>query len=119
MAWRFRRTLRLFPGVHLNVSKAGVSLSLRRPGATLNLGRRGVYATFGLPGTGLSYRARLGAPRGAGRGLAGSLWPLPLLGALLRRGGILAASPSISGPRKQLARRRRGPGRKSLPFRVP
>lgn len=59
MGFRFRRTLRLFPGVRLNFSKSGVSTSIGRPGATLNLGPRGPKYTVGVPGTGLSYSQRL------------------------------------------------------------
>ncbi|HBS49974.1 MAG TPA: hypothetical protein DEA05_07765 [Rhodobacteraceae bacterium] len=59
MALRFRRTLRVAPGIRLNLSKSGVSTSVGPRGASLTLGRRGIYANAGLPGTGLSYRARL------------------------------------------------------------
>lgn len=61
MAFRFRSTLRIAPGVRLNLSKSGASWSIGRKGATLNLGgRRGPRATIGLPGTGLSWSERLG-----------------------------------------------------------
>lgn len=59
MALRFRRTLRVAPGIRLNLSKSGVSTSVGPRGASLTLGRRGIYANAGLPGTGLSYRTRL------------------------------------------------------------
>ena len=69
MPLRFRRSVSLFPGVHLNLSKSGVSASFGVPGATLNVGHRGVMATVGLPGTGLSYRLPLkfkaGSPNSA------------------------------------------------------
>ena len=59
MGFRFRRRLRLFPGVSLNFSKQGVSsLSIGAPGATVNvpLARSGsTRTTVGIPGTGLSY----------------------------------------------------------------
>lgn len=55
MGLRFRRTLRLLPGVRVNLSKSGASLSLGGRGATVNLSSRGVRRTVGLPGTGLSY----------------------------------------------------------------
>lgn len=59
MGWRFRRSLKIMPGVHLNISKRGVSsLSLGGRGATLNLGKRGVRQTLGIPGTGLSLTTR-------------------------------------------------------------
>jgi hypothetical protein len=56
MGWRFRRTIKLLPGVHLNISKSGVSLSLGGPGATINLNREGHQTTVGIPGSGLNYR---------------------------------------------------------------
>jgi hypothetical protein len=56
MGWRFRRSVRLLPGVRLNISKRGFSsVSVGRRGLTLNMGRRGVKETIGLPGTGISY----------------------------------------------------------------
>lgn len=59
MGFRFRKTIRIAPGVRLNLSKSGVSTSIGRPGATINLGKRGVRGTVGLPGTGLSYSEML------------------------------------------------------------
>ncbi len=60
MGFRFRRRLRLLPGVRLNVSKAGfASISAGVRGLTLNLGRKGTRTTVGLPGSGLSYTSRL------------------------------------------------------------
>jgi len=55
MGFRFRRTLRVLPGVRLNVSKSGVSTSIGGRGAWFTFGRRGVRTTAGIPGTGLSY----------------------------------------------------------------
>lgn len=55
MGFRFRKTIRLLPGVRLNISKGGFSTSVGRPGATINIGKRGVRGTVGLPGSGLSY----------------------------------------------------------------
>ena len=59
MGFRFRRSVRLFPGVRVNFSGRGASVSVGRKGATLNIGRRGTRATVGLPGTGLSYSTSL------------------------------------------------------------
>lgn len=63
MPFRFRKSVRLFPGVRLNLSKSGMSVSVGGPGATVNLSRRGHSVTLGLPGTGLSYRQQLTSPR--------------------------------------------------------
>ncbi len=57
MAWRYRRRLRLLPGVTLNVGKRGASVSLGGRGAHVTYGARGKRATIGLPGSGLSYTA--------------------------------------------------------------
>ncbi len=56
MGWRFRRSVKLLPGVRLNVGKrsAGVSVGPRGAKVSLNT-KREVRRTVGLPGTGLSY----------------------------------------------------------------
>lgn len=55
MAFRFQRRIKIAPGIRLNVSKTGASLSVGRDGATVNLNKNGVRGTAGIPGTGLSY----------------------------------------------------------------
>lgn len=55
MGLRFHRSVRLLPGVRLNLSKSGVSASFGRRGAWLTVGPKGARATVGIPGTGLSY----------------------------------------------------------------
>ena len=55
MGFRFRKTIRLLPGVRLNISKSGFSTSIGRPGATINVGKRVFRGSVGLPGSGLSY----------------------------------------------------------------
>ena len=62
MGLRFRRSVRLFPGVRLNFSRGGVSTSVGVRGATMTFGPRGAYANVGLPRSGLSYRTRLDTP---------------------------------------------------------
>lgn len=60
MGLRFRQRIKVFPGVHLNVSLGGMSVSMGGPGATVNVGKgMRVRGTFGLPGTGLSYQGTL------------------------------------------------------------
>lgn len=71
MGIRFRKSLRIMPGVKLNLSKSGVSTSVGRPGAAINLGPRGSRATVGVPGTGLSYNT----PLHRGTGSAGDNRP--------------------------------------------
>lgn len=64
MALRFRRSIRLAPGLKVNLSKRGVSISSGIRGANVSLGRRGLYGNVGAPGTGLSYRTKLNASSG-------------------------------------------------------
>ena len=55
MGFRFRRTFKIAPGFHINLSKSGPSLSVGPRGAKYTIGPRGDRATIGIPGTGLSY----------------------------------------------------------------
>lgn len=64
MGLRFRKSIRLFPGIRLNLSKGGVSASVGRPGATVNVSKRGLRGTVGVPGSGLSYSEDLPFPKG-------------------------------------------------------
>ena len=47
MGLRFRQRIRVFPGVYVNVSLGGLSVSMGGPGATVNIG------------TGLSYQGTM------------------------------------------------------------
>jgi hypothetical protein len=55
MGFRFHRSIRLLPGVRLNLSKSGVSASVGTRGAWFTLGAKGARTTVGIPGTGISY----------------------------------------------------------------
>lgn len=52
LRWRFR----ILPGLHLNVSRSGLSVAIGGAPLTINLGRKRIRATASLPGTGLSVR---------------------------------------------------------------
>lgn len=67
MATRFRRTLKIAPGIRLNLSRGSLSLSGGVRGASMTVGKRGLYANTGLPGSGLSYRTRIDKQSGTGR----------------------------------------------------
>jgi hypothetical protein len=60
VGFRFYRRVRLFPGVSMNLSRSGPSLSLGVRGAHVTFGRRGVTKTVGIPGTGVFYTSRQG-----------------------------------------------------------
>lgn len=56
MGFRFRRSIRILPGIRVNLGRRSASLSIGGRGAhvTLRPGHK-ARATVGLPGTGLSY----------------------------------------------------------------
>jgi hypothetical protein len=55
MGLRARKSIKLFPGVSVNLGKTGASLSVGGKGAKVNIGKKGVRTTVGIPGTGISY----------------------------------------------------------------
>lgn len=56
MGFRFRRSVKIIPGVKLNFSKRGVSTTLGVKGARYTMGSGGRRtASVGIPGTGISY----------------------------------------------------------------
>lgn len=55
MGFRFRRSIKLFPGLRLNFGKRGISASIGVRGAHITYGPSGTRTTVGLPGSGLSY----------------------------------------------------------------
>jgi hypothetical protein len=59
LGFRFHRSIRLLPGVRINLSRRGISTTIGPRGASVNVRSRGTYANVGLPGTGLSSRTRL------------------------------------------------------------
>ncbi|MBP8000492.1 MAG: DUF4236 domain-containing protein [Chloroflexi bacterium] len=63
MSIRFRKSIKILPGVRLNLSKSGLSVTLGGRLLSFNLGKRGTYANVDLPGSGLTYRTRLGGSK--------------------------------------------------------
>ena len=56
MGLRFRKSITIFPGVKLNISKSGLSVSVGKKGVHASAGTSGRKSvSVGLPGTGLSY----------------------------------------------------------------
>jgi Protein of unknown function (DUF4236) len=58
--FRFYRRMRIFPGLSVNLSKSGPSLTVGVRGAHLTMGPRGVRRTVGIPGTGIYYTSHSG-----------------------------------------------------------
>ena len=60
VGFRFRKQIKILPGLKLNLSKNGLSsVSIGKAGATLNIGQKGAKLTTGIPGTGMSYSQKL------------------------------------------------------------
>jgi hypothetical protein len=59
MGFRFRKSIKLAPGVRLNVGKKGVGVSVGGKGARISSSSRGTTFSAGIPGSGLSYQKQL------------------------------------------------------------
>src|SRR5262249_12224771 len=57
---RFYRRVKVLPGVSVNVSKSGPSVSFGGLGGHVTIGRNGVTRSVGIPGTGIYYTSRQG-----------------------------------------------------------
>src|SRR5512138_1232399 len=96
MGLRFRRSIKLLPGVRLNVSRSGFSTSIGTRGAHVTVGHGQVRETVGIPGTGLSYTQvhNTGQSRDIGRA-AGGVGAGAVVAAVLVVIVIIAAGGSI------------------------
>ncbi len=87
--FRFRRSIKIAPGIRWNFGKKSSSVSFGGRGAHYTVGTSGSRATVGIPGTGLSYTetsAHSSQPSGKNSGCVGCLGQILLL--LLLLGGI-------------------------------
>ena len=63
MGWRFRKSVKILPGIRLNFGKGGLtSTTIGGRWLKTNLSGRGVKHTVSAPGTGVSYQTGGGAP---------------------------------------------------------
>ena len=63
MGFRYHRSVSILPGVRLNFSKTGMSVSIGGSPITFNFGERVRRITASLPGTGWSWSKDLGERR--------------------------------------------------------
>jgi len=63
MGIRFRRSIKLAPGLRMNFSGSGVSWTLGPRGLSMGIGKRGTFLNAGIPGTGFYSRERISAPK--------------------------------------------------------
>ncbi|OLO05225.1 DUF4236 domain-containing protein [Salinicola socius] len=59
MGLRFRRMLRLAPGLRIRLDNHGPTLSIGPRGAHLNFSRHGIHSHAGVPGSGVYHRQAL------------------------------------------------------------
>lgn len=59
MPLRFRRTMKIAPGVRLNLTKKGVSARVGPKGVGVTVGTSGTTASAGIPGSGLHVSQKL------------------------------------------------------------
>ena len=88
MGWRFRKSVKILPGVRLNFGKGGfTSTTIGGRWLKTNVSGRGVKHTLSAPGTGVSYQTDTGraapATREPGSRSNGGSWLLVLLAVLL------------------------------------
>ncbi len=61
MALRFRRTMKIAPGVRLNLTKTGISARVGPRGAGVTVGTSGTTVSAGIPGSGIHTSKKLTA----------------------------------------------------------
>lgn len=60
MGWNFRKSVKIAPGVKINLSKRGAGISVGPKGYKVSVNSKGdVYKTVSIPGTGLYKRERI------------------------------------------------------------
>jgi len=59
MAFRFRRTIKIAPGVRLNLTKKGISARLGPRGLGVTTGTSGTTVSAGIPGSGLHFSQKI------------------------------------------------------------
>ena len=62
------KRIKIFPGVYLNITKSGPSISIGPQGAKINIGPNGAKVNAGIPGTGVSYNKKIGGSSNTKKG---------------------------------------------------
>jgi len=70
MAFRFRKSVKVAPGVRVNIGKKSASVTLGGRGARVTTGTAGTTASASVPGTGIGYSSRLSTGSAARRATA-------------------------------------------------
>jgi hypothetical protein len=90
MGTRFRKSIKLAPGVRMNLTAKGLSWTIGPRGASIGIGKRGTYVSTGIPGTGIYSRQRIGgAPATRSNATARSTVAVPVSLKLTDDGTLL------------------------------
>lgn len=94
MGWRFRKRIKILPGIHVNISKSGFSTNVGVKGASVTFGQNGTYINTGLPGTGLYRRDKISGNSSDNNEHENGLYSVPLKDdrhevVVPKRGGFL------------------------------
>lgn len=60
MGFRFRKSVKIMPGVRMNFGKKGIGVRVGGKGGGISFGPSGTRASASIPGTGISYSSKLG-----------------------------------------------------------
>jgi hypothetical protein len=76
MPFRFRKSMKVAPGIRVNLNKGGPSILVGPKGAGVTVGSKGTHASAGVPRIGLSYSGKVGNTRAPGWSRVGKalLW---------------------------------------------
>lgn len=90
MGFRFRKSVKIAPGVRLNLNRKSASISLGGKGAHYTVSSTGrKTATVGLPGTGISYSVTESTGKSSSRTKSGGTHPSGNGGGKKNKGGCL------------------------------
>lgn len=95
---KYRNRIKVLPGVHINVSRSGISTTVGPRGLNLNIGKKGTFLNTGIPGTGLYDRQRVGGKNKTNRKGGESPGQDPLFFALKNADNAGLASDGIHYP---------------------
>ncbi|MBS0276194.1 MAG: DUF4236 domain-containing protein [Proteobacteria bacterium] len=116
MPLRFHRVISIIPGLlRINLSKGGLSGSVGPRGADINIGKQGITTNAGLPGTGLSYRQKLGVAHGSGIGVGLFIAALAFAGYKYFAHSGLPNIPGITATQQTTSARLPGDDSGSIP----
>ena len=116
MGWGYRKRVRLFPGVWMNVSKRGIGLSAGVKGARVSTGPNGTWLSTSFMG--LFSRQKLGSPPRVAAG-QGRTQGVGCLGLLVVAAGALGVFLLPESSARTVSRRRRVGSRGPLFNRPP